>query len=1113
MARRKSTIKNDPHWFKDSIFYELRVRSFADSDGDGIGDFLGATEQLDYLRDLGVTMLWLLPFFPSPLRDDGYDIAGYMDVHPEVGTLEDFGLFLREAHKRDLQVMVELVLNHTSDQHPWFQRARRAPAGSPERDFYVWSDTPDRFHEARIIFKDFETSNWSWDPVAKAYYWHRFFSHQPDLNYDNPLVEQAMFEVVDFWLDKGVDGLRLDAVPYLYEREGTGCENLEEGHGFLQKLRHHMDSKYKNRILLAEANQWPEDAVAYFGEGNECHMAFHFPIMPRLFMSLHMEERFPIIDILNQTPAIPDNCQWAIFLRNHDELTLEMVTDEERDYMYNAYAQESRARINLGIRRRLAPLLGNDRKRLELMNALLFSLPGTPVIYYGDEIGMGDNIYLGDRNGVRTPMQWSPDRNAGFSRANPQKLFLPVITDPEYSYESINVETQQSNPHSLLWWSKRIIALRRRFSAFGRGSVELLHPNNSRILAFLRRYEDEVILVVCNLSRFVQHLSLDLSRFVDYAPVELFGGSEFPAIDERPYFLTLGPHGFYWFQLRPEAVDELADGPDEEETPTLVVQGDWTAIFQGGYREMLEALIPQYLRGQRWFQSKARQIRAVTIRDHIVVSGISAYFALVDLEFTDGGTETYMMPFDLASGQLANDISYQTPGAIIANIIFGAEDQPEQGVIYDPIPTTEFANALVANIQRNVRFRGHRGTVVGTPTDELQPIIAETEADELQPRVLGFEQSNTSIRYGQKLILKLMRKIAPGVNPELEIGRFLANHPTESQIPPLLGSLEYQHNTVPEPVTLGILQVFRPNQGDAWRHTLGWLGRFFDDVLGQASGGDLEKPTIPNLSLVTLMQEETPELAWDMVGEYLHEAQLLGQRTAELHVALASDTEDPAFAPEPFTALYQRSLYQSMRNLTNAIYRLLDNAPTRKNADIRAVRDHKNDLLDAFGQLIKQKLSGSRIRCHGDYHLGQVLYTGDDFVIIDFEGEPGRTLAERRVKHSPLKDVAGMLRSFHYAAYAALPGYGTQSVGRMEDLPVLEPWARFWQVWTSVEYLRAYIEHATPASILPKDMQEIDRLLQVLLLEKAVYELGYELNNRPDWLRVPMQAILQHFGK
>src|SRR5688572_22756592 len=545
-------------WYRNAVIYQAHVRSFYDSDGNGIGDLRGVTQKLDYLQDLGISTLWLLPFYPSPLRDDGYDIADYYAINPIYGTLDDFKEFLQEAHRRSLRVITELVINHTSDQHPWFQRARRASPGSVERDYYVWSETSDKYRDARIIFRDFETSNWTWDPVARAYYWHRFYSHQPDLNFDHPPVHEEIIRVLDFWLELGVDGLRLDAVPYLYEREGTNCENLEETHAYLKTLRSHVDTKYGDRMLIAEANQWPEDAVKYMGEGrgDECHMAFHFPLMPRLFMSVRMEDRTPIIDILEQTPAIPETCQWAMFLRYHDELTLEMVTEEERDYMYRVYARDPKARINLGIRRRLAPLLGNDRRTIELMNGLLFSLPGTPVLYYGDEIGMGDNIYLGDRNGVRTPMQWSGDRNAGFSRANPQQLYLPAIIDPEYHFGTVNVEAQQSNPNSLLWWMKRLIALRKEYKAFGRGSIEFLYPDNRKVLAYIRRFEQETILVVVNLSRLVQYVSLDLSEFEGAVPIELFGSTDFPPVTEAPFFLTLGPHAFYWFSLEPVSSGE-----------------------------------------------------------------------------------------------------------------------------------------------------------------------------------------------------------------------------------------------------------------------------------------------------------------------------------------------------------------------------------------------------------------------------------------------------------------------------------------------------------------------------------------------------------------------------
>ncbi|MHA7838472.1 MAG: maltose alpha-D-glucosyltransferase, partial [bacterium] len=694
---KASRENNEPLWYKDAILYELRVRSFQDGDGDGIGDFQGLKERLDYLQDLGVTALWLLPFCPSPLLDDGYDIADYRDVHPELGTLSDFKALLREAHRRNLRVITELVINHTSDQHPWFERARRAPPGSRWRDFYVWSDSAEEYSEARIIFQDFERSNWTWDPVAKAYYWHRFYSHQPDLNFDSPDVRRAVIRFLDFWLNLGVDGLRLDAIPYLFEREGTNCENLPETHEFLKSLRAHVDKRFQDRMLLAEANQWPEDAVAYFGDGDECHMSFHFPVMPRLFMSLQMEDRHPIIDILSQTPPIPESCQWAIFLRNHDELTLEMVTDEERDYMYRFYAHEKRARVNLGIRRRLAPLLGNDRRRIELMNALLFSLPGTPVLYYGDEIGMGDNFYLGDRDGVRTPMQWSPDRNAGFSKANPQQLYLPVVADPEYHYEAVNVENQQRNPHSLLHWTKRLIALAKSHAAFGRGRIEFLHPENRKVLAFLRIHEGERILVVANLSRFVEYVELDLVDFAGEVPVELFSGRPFPRIGELPYLLSLSPHGFFWFQIQEDHEEAAAPAWTSEvvDLPWIRVDGVWSAVVTGETREALESVLPTFLRNARWFGGKGRAIASARIHDALPVRSRGALLGHLTFVYVEqeGGRELYTIPLAFAEGARAEALRHQR-GMGIAELehVEGAEHG--RGLLFDGLADEAFTAAL-----------------------------------------------------------------------------------------------------------------------------------------------------------------------------------------------------------------------------------------------------------------------------------------------------------------------------------------------------------------------------------------------------------------------------------
>jgi maltose alpha-D-glucosyltransferase / alpha-amylase len=550
MARVRSGFNgpDDPLWFKDAILYELHVKAFFDSNDDGIGDFRGLIDKLDYIQELGVTALWLLPTYPSPQRDDGYDIADYFNIESNYGNLDDFEAFVEAAHARGLRVITELVMNHTSDQHAWFQAGRRDPT-SKYRDYYVWSDDDQRYSGARVIFTDTEPSNWTWDPTARQYYWHRFFHHQPDLNFDNLAVQDEMMRILRFWLDKGIDGVRLDAIPYLFEREDTNCENLAEGHEYLRRVREEIDRRYADRMLLAEANQWPSDVRPYFGDGDECHMAFHFPLMPRIYMALRKETRTPIVEILAQTPEIPPNTQWGLFLRNHDELTLEMVTEDERDYMYTEYARDPRMRVNIGIRRRLAPLLDNSRRRQELLHSLLFSMPGTPILYYGDEIGMGDNIYLGDRNGVRTPMQWNGDRNAGFSRADPQALYLPLVIDPIYHYQAINVEAQRRSPSSLLNWMRRLVAIRKRYPVFGRGAIEFLHPSNLAVLAYLRCNEDQTILVVNNLSRFVQPVELDLSQFVGYTPVELFGETVFPKITDSPYFLSLGPHTFYWFRL------------------------------------------------------------------------------------------------------------------------------------------------------------------------------------------------------------------------------------------------------------------------------------------------------------------------------------------------------------------------------------------------------------------------------------------------------------------------------------------------------------------------------------------------------------------------------------
>jgi maltose alpha-D-glucosyltransferase/alpha-amylase len=1078
-----------PRWYQDAVLYEVHVRAYQDSDADGVGDFRGLARRLDHIRDLGATALWLLPFYPSPLRDDGYDIAQYKGVHPAYGTLRDFRLLLREAHRRGLRVITELVMNHTSDEHRWFQRARRARPGSVWRDFYVWSDTPTRYPDARIIFKDFESSNWAWDPVAGAYFWHRFYSHQPDLNFDTPAVREAMFKVVDFWLEMGVDGLRLDAVPYLFEREGTNCENLPETLGYLSELRRHVDDRFEDRMLLAEANQWPEDAVAYFGRGDRCHMAFHFPLMPRMFMANRMEDRFPVVDILGQTPKIPENAQWATFLRNHDELTLEMVTDEERDYMYRVYAEEPEARINLGIRRRLAPLLANDRRRIELLNLLLFSLPGAPVVYYGDEIGMGDNIYLGDRNGVRTPMQWTADRNAGFSQANPQRLYLPVIADPEYQPGAINVESQQNNRSSLLWWMRHLIQVRRARPVMATGDVEFLFPDNRKVLVFLRTLGEERVLVVANLARSAQFVELDLSAFAGMVPVELFGPTPFPRIGELPYFLTLGPYGCYWFAL---TRDEEAAEPVAR-IPTVTVRGEWSTVLERRRRRQLDAALPAFLQRQRWFGAKGKPIAAAEISTVVPLDGGGA-LAFVTVSYAEGEPDVYILP--LAARAVGGDGWAPPEHAIIAEL----DASDGRWLLIDGVWEGAVAQAMLAMFDR----RPPRSSGLDVErTSAFRRIRGGREP--LNPQVLSAEQSNTSIAFGDRLILKLIRRLEPGRNPDLEIGRFLTERTGFANVAPVAGAISAR-GLGREPGTVAIVHGYVPNEGDAWSYALDALGDYYEQALASATRDQPARPASP---IAALPPEPPSDEARDVVGTFLLNAEALGGRVAELHLALASGTSDPAFAPEPFTALYQRSLYQSIRSLAaRMLRRLRARFPDAPGAEELLARER--ELFDRLDALLRAgRIEGIRIRVHGDFHLGQVLWTGSDFVIIDFEGEPARSLGERRIKRSPLADVAGMVRSFDYAAEQALRSPSTAMLVPDDPRPVLEDWGRAWRRWTSAAFLGRYLEVAAAGRLLPEDPDPTRRLLEALVLEKAVYELGYEMDNRPDWVATPIRGIIE----
>jgi len=1090
------SISDDPLWYKDAIIYELHVRAFHDSNNDGIGDLEGLIGKLDYLVDLGVTAIWLLPFYPSPLRDGGYDIADYTGVHEHYGTRRDFRKLLQEAHARGLRIITELVLNHTSAEHPWFQRARRAPKGSPAREMYVWSDTPRRYEGTRIIFQDFETSNWSWDPVANAYYWHRFYGHQPDLNFDNPAVHTALFEVIDFWLEMGVDGLRLDAVPYLYEREGTSCENLPETHEFLRKLRAHVDAKFKNRMLLAEANQWPADAAAYFGGGDECHMNFHFPLMPRMFMAVEQEDSFPIVNILKRTPRIPDTCQWATFLRNHDELTLEMVTDEDRDTMYRAYAAERHARVNLGIRRRLAPLL-NVRRKVELMNALLLSLPGTPVLYYGDEIGMGDNIYLGDRDGVRTPMQWSGDRNGGFSRANPQKVYLPTIIDPEFHYEAINVEAQQSNPSSMLWWMKRLIAKRKEYRLFGRGETTFVAGDNPRVLAFVREHEGEQLLVLANLSRFVQCARLDLSKYESSTPVEVFGQTRFPRIESAPFFVSLGPHGFYWLSLVPPAPAV------ETVRRTLRCRGTAEQVLAAPHTELARVLL-RFVTERRWFRGKARTVKKGTVTDVIKLGDGLAHVMFL-IEYEHGAAELYSVPVAFA---LETGASPPPAAAVIANVEVADATDPTMAtcVLIDAIFDDRLGALALSLMKEREVAHGERGQITGTALKSLKQLAPDTD---LTVRPISAEQTNSSIIYGNRFVLKLFRVLADGPSSEDEIGRFLAarDHKGTARI---AGALEYLPEGR-ERSTLGTLFDFVPNQGDAWRMTLDSLDRYFDRVLTDEKHS---KPA-PEVGLLGRLGETPDESLIGLIGPYIDQARLLGLRTAQLHEVLASKSNDPLFAPQPFDNMHLQSIYQSAAGMLSRTVEVLRGKQAKLPESTRELIEEvvaAEGTVDAALSRITHPQAGTttamRIRVHGDYHLGQVLWTGDDFVIIDFEGEPTRPLSQRRFKRCPLRDVSGMLRSFSYAAEAALRS------GRLraEDVAMLRPWARLWVEWVAATFLTGYLEKMKGTPLFPPEWPATKVLIEFYLLEKVIYEIGYELDHRPDWLEIPLRACLALVG-
>jgi len=1082
--------KDDPLWYRDAVIYQLNVKAFFDSNDDGVGDFKGVTAKLDYVRELGVNTIWLMPFYPSPLRDDGYDIAEYEDVHPQYGSLTDFREMLAAAHQRGLRVITEMVINHTSNDHPWFQAARQAPAGSPERDFYVWSDTDQLYQGTRIIFTDTETSNWTWDPVAKAYFWHRFFSHQPDLNFDNPNVLEAVFKTMRFWLDMGVDGFRLDAIPYLIERDGTSNENLPETHAVIKKLRAAIDAEYKNRFLLAEANMWPEDVREYFGDGDECHMAYHFPLMPRMYMAIAQEDRHPIVEIMQQTPDIPDGCQWAIFLRNHDELTLEMVTSKERDYMYSTYAADPRARINLGIRRRLAPLMENDADRVKLMNAMLLSMPGSPIIYYGDEIGMGDNMFVGDRNGVRTPMQWSPDRNAGFSRADPQRLYLQPIMDPVYGYEALNVEAQSRDGSSLLNWTKRMLSVRKTSHAFGRGKRRFLKPGNRKVLAYLSTYEDDTILAVFNLSRAAQPVELDLADYKGCVPVEMLGRTSFPPVGELPYMLTLPSFGFYWFRL---ADDAPAPSWHQEylalhERPTLVLFDGWTSFFRERVmpwrigmaermRTQLETdTLPRYIEIQRWYAAKGTAIERARLVDHALWD-VDEYSWMLPIVKLDGLAEqsNYFTPLALAWDDRDEERTKALTPAALAKI----RQQANVGVMGDAFYDEAFCRSVVRAISVDTEIATGAGRLQFKPTAAFKQV--NCDIDTLVVSRPSTTSSNTVVTLDETLFLKGYRRVRQGLNPELEIGRFLTEVAHYRHCVPVLGALEYfgKDGLV---MTLALVQGYVANQGDGWDYTQRYVDRFLEEL--RIAGG-------------TAVSSEA-------YGGFLALIATLGQRTAELHLALAKPTGDPAFDPEPLVstdvvAFRQRAASEATATLTLLGERQaqLPEAVQEQARALLSMQDRLQAFIAASGS---QESTGIKTRYHGDYHLGQVLVTGDDFIIIDFEGEPARSFAERRAKSSPLRDVAGMMRSFNYARWSALRRIAQNA----DDVGRLEPAVLEWERLTRDAFLTSYQNTMGKGGATgPLD----NALLGLFELEKALYELRYEINNRPDWVEVPLQGL------
>ena len=1011
----------DPLWYKDAVIYQLHLKSFYDGNGDGVGDFRGLMDKLDYIAELGVTAIWMLPFYPSPRRDDGYDIADYEGVHSDYGTMDDVSAFIEAAHARGLRVITELVINHTSD-------------------------------------------------------------HQPDLNFDNPAVLQEVLSVMRFWLDLGIDGLRLDAVPYLVEREGTNNENLSETHDILRLIRAEMDRHAPGRMLLAEANQWPEDAQQYFGTGDECHMSFHFPLMPRMYMAIAREDRFPITDIMRQTPEIPANCQWAVFLRNHDELTLEMVTSGERDYLWDTYAADRRARINLGIRRRLSPLLEQDRRRIELMNGLLLSMPGTPVIYYGDEIGMGDNIFLGDRDGVRTPMQWSMDRNGGFSRADPARLVLPPIMDAHYGYQAVNVEAQATNPHSMLNWTRRMLAVRSRHQAFGRGVQRFLYPGNRKILAYLREhtYEDgrtESILCVSNLSRTAQAVELDLSAYAGRVPVDIVGGSVFPPIGQLTYLLTLPAYGVFWFLLAADTqLPSWHVAPPEPlpEYATLVLRTGLPDVLTQGRTVLEREALPAYLPKRRWFASKTDRLEGVRLAYAVALPGTDrVLFAEIEAALPSR-TERYVLPLGLAwedevSGALAQQLA-------LARVRRG----PRVGFLTDAFAVDALPPAVIGAMRAGAVLPIPGGELRFRATPQLEAIELPGDAE---LRRLSAEQSNSSLIVGDAVVLKLVRRVLAGVHPEAEMTGYLTDRGFGNTAP-LLGEV-VRVDADGMPHTVALAQGFVRNQGDGWGWTLEYLARNVEDLAVTGDGDGHEA-----------------------FAAYEVFARAMGTRLGELHGILSQPTDQAEFQPEPAGsgtldewASGAAEQIEGALAMLRAVKDWPDEITAQQAADVLAQSDA---LLALTGRLAQQGVGALNTRVHGDFHLGQVLVVQSDAFIIDFEGEPARTMEQRRAKSCPLRDVAGLLRSFEYAAAAALPGRVAASEQTSDRRRLLLQDFRHRAAASFLDAYRTVLHGAEPRWV-PASAE--DALLDLFLLEKAAYEIRYEAANRPTWIGIPLTGL------